>query len=151
MGTRLRKDYAYLFERFFYFLEAQPTAERGLVVFDELERSRAHILIDQMGAYFQRTYNGQLRVSRIIPEPLFVHSDLTSGIRVADLIAYVISWNVRFGSLRAPKRDELDSLGRAVMSLRYQAIIDHEDYPEGFRVWSFAEIDDLRPRAEREP
>jgi hypothetical protein len=41
VGAGLRKDYAYLFERFFYFVENQALHERGLVVFDELERSRA--------------------------------------------------------------------------------------------------------------
>ena len=35
----LRKDYAYLFERFFYFLEDKNSAEQGIVVFDELEKS----------------------------------------------------------------------------------------------------------------
>lgn len=147
---RLRKDYAYLFERFFYFLEDHPQSERGLVVFDELEKSRAHILIDQMSAYFQRTLNGRLRVSRIVPEPLFVHSDLTTGIQVADLAAYVIAWNVRFGSLRAPKREELDPLGADVMNLRYRAVIEQPGYPDGFSVWSFKEIDDLRPADERD-
>jgi hypothetical protein len=150
IGTRLRKDYAYLFERFFYFLEEQPQHERGLVVFDELERSRAHILIDQMSAYFQRTYNGQLRVSRIVPEPLFVHSDLTTGIQVADLAAYIIAWNIRFGSLQAPRREELDLLGQAVLNMRHRALLDQEGFPGGFSIWSFAGIDDLRPRIERE-
>ncbi|MBY0407185.1 MAG: DUF3800 domain-containing protein [Rickettsiales bacterium] len=33
----LRKDYAYLFERFFYFLEDIKRDEQGIIVFDELE------------------------------------------------------------------------------------------------------------------
>ena len=149
-GQRLRKDYAYLFERFFYFLEEQPQSERGLVVFDELEKSQAHLLTDQMAAYFRRTLNGQLRVSRIIPEPLFVHSDLTTGVQVADLAAYVISWNVRFGTLTEPRRDELDSLGQDVMDLRHRAVIQQDGYPDGFSVWSFKEIADLRPASHRD-
>lgn len=43
----LRKDYAYLFERFFYFLEDNNSREQGIVVFDELEKSQSHLLIDQ--------------------------------------------------------------------------------------------------------
>ena len=43
----LRKDYAFLFERFFKFLDLQASGQRGLVVFDELERSQSHLLIDQ--------------------------------------------------------------------------------------------------------
>ena len=69
-GGGLRKDYAYLFERFFYFLEDNTTREQGIVVFDELENSKSHLLIDQMHRYFADTAVGQHRASRIIPEPL---------------------------------------------------------------------------------
>ena len=144
----LRKDYAYLFERFFYFLDAQQEHERGLVVFDELERSQAHVLSGQMSAYFNDTRTGQTRAQRIIPEPLFVHSDLTTGIQVADLVAYTISWNVRVAGMSEPKRPELEGLGQAVLDLRYRAVREREGHPEGFVVWSFAVIDDLRPREE---
>ena len=91
-GRGLRKDYAYLFERFFYFLEDNAADEQGIVVFDELEKSKSHLLIDQMHRYFEETAVGRHRASRIIPEPFFVHSDLTTGVQIADLLAYVISW-----------------------------------------------------------
>src|SRR5579883_59569 len=55
----LRKDYIYLFERYFFFLEALPIRERGLVVFDELEKSKAHGLFQQMAAYFLVTEDGK--------------------------------------------------------------------------------------------
>lgn len=149
-GQALRKDYAYLFERFFYFVDEQPAHERGFIVFDELERSRAHLLVNQMSAYFRATEKGRMRSGRIVPEPLFVHSDLTTGIRIADLVAYIISWNVRVGQMTAEKRQEMDTLGQAVLDLRHRATIDRAGYPDGFVVWSFAVIDDLRPRDERE-
>lgn len=149
-GSLLRKDYAYLFERFFYFIEEQATQERGLVVFDELERSRAHLLVNQMSAYFRGTQNGRMRSGRIVPEPFFVHSDLTTGIRIADLVAYVISWNVRVHTMVAPQREEMDEYGQAVLNLRHRATVDRAGYADGFVVWSFAVIDDLRPRDERE-
>jgi hypothetical protein len=41
----LRKDYVYLFERYFYYLETLPPNDRGLIVFDELDKSQSHILI----------------------------------------------------------------------------------------------------------
>ena len=147
-GDVLRKDYAYLFERFFYFVDAQLEHERGLVIFDELERSQAHVLSGQMSAYFNDTRTGQTRSQRIIPEPLFVHSDLTTGIQVADLVAYIISWNVRVGQMSHPKRRALDQLGQAVLDLRYRAVRERSGYPDGFVIWSFAIIDDLRPREE---
>ncbi len=65
-GSLMRKDYAYLFERFFYFIDEQPLTERGLVVFDELERSMSHVLVGQMGAYFRETANGRVRSGRIV-------------------------------------------------------------------------------------
>ncbi len=40
----LRKDYGYLFERFFYFLEDGKPPEHGIIVFDELEKAKSHLL-----------------------------------------------------------------------------------------------------------
>ena len=100
----LRKDYAYLFERFFYFLEDNAAGEQGIVVFDELEKSESHLLIDQMRRYFADTVVGQQRSNRIIPEPFFVHSDLTTGVQIADLVAYVISWGFRTPQMTKPAR-----------------------------------------------
>jgi hypothetical protein len=67
----LRKDYAYLFERFFYFLEDHATesglSEHGILVFDELEKSKSHILIDQASQYFSQTATGRQRASLAAP------------------------------------------------------------------------------------
>lgn len=150
MGRMLRKDYSFLFERFFYYVDGQLEHERGLVVFDELDRTQARLLSAQMSAYFRQTRTGRMRAGRIIPEPFFVHSDLTTGVQIADLVAYIIAWNVRVSGMRAPRRAELDALGQAVLHLRHRAIVDRPGYPDGFSVWSFALIDDLRPRDERE-
>lgn len=143
-GTLLRKDYAYLFERFFYFVDEQVSHQRGLVVFDELEKSQAHILVGQMSAYFRDTWKGRTRAGRIVPEPFFVHSDLTTGVRIADLAAYVISWNVRFIKMSRPGRPELEVMGQRIVNLRHYAA---QTSP---RTWSFAYIDDLRPKSEQE-
>ena len=48
----LRKDYSYLFERFFYFLNNQPDNPMGYLVFDELDKVASHILIGQVSEYF---------------------------------------------------------------------------------------------------
>lgn len=148
-GNLLRKDYAYLFERFFYFLEDAGLGALGLVVFDELEKSRSHILLDQMRRYFRETIKGRQRAARIIPEPFFVHSDLTTGIQLADLAAYIISWGVRVHTMNRPAREELTDYGRMVLQMRHRSIREVEDNP-AFVIWSFATIEDLRPRAEQE-
>lgn len=143
----LRKDYAFLFERFFYFLEDNAPGHSGIVVFDELEKSRSHILVAQMDHYFKETLKGRARSGRIIPEPFFVHSDLTSGIQIADLIAYIISWGFRTGSMTEPRRDELSALVDQVCQMRNRAIREVGDNPE-FVIWSIAVINDLRGRGE---
>ncbi len=101
-----------------------------------------------MGRYFRETHTGRTRSSRVIPEPVFVHSDLTTGIQLADLVAYLISWNVRVHNMDRPRRPELDEFGRLVVSLRHRSQVERADGTE-LPIWSFAIIDDLRPRDER--
>ena len=63
--------------------------------------------------------------------------------RIADLVAYIIAWGVRGGTMNRPARPDLASLGESVLALRY---FQHRaDFP----VWGFAVIDDLRPREEK--
>ncbi len=143
-GDLLRKDYSYLFERFYYFLEEQPLDQLGLVIFDELERSQCHMLADQMSLYFKHTAKGRMRAGRIIPEPFFVHSELTTAIQLADLVAYIICWGVRFGPIKDHEsRKELSHLASLVEELWFKTI------REDWQVWSFKVIDDLRPKDEK--
>lgn len=143
----LRKDYSYLFERYFYFLEDTSPDALGLVVFDELERVQSHILIEQMNRYFQDTWTGRTRSSRIIPEPFFVHSELTTGVQVADLIAYLLSWGFRIPGMGEPARQELKPFVDRACNLRHRAIRERMGNPQ-FVIWSFALIPDLRARDE---
>lgn len=147
--THLRKDYAYLFERYYYFLEDQGTTISGIVVFDELEKSQSHILVGQMDTYFKFTAKGQQRAGQIIPEPFFVHSDLTTGVQIADLVAYIISWGVRYGDMAEPSRPELSGLANQICQMRYRTKREVDGNPE-FIIWSFTVITDLRPRSERD-
>lgn len=143
----LRKDYAYLFERFFYFLDAGGPETLGLVVFDESERSQSHLLLTQMDRYFVGTATGRRRSGRVIPEPFFVHSHLTTGVQLADLVAYIIAWGVREPGMTEPARPELASYAEAVSSLRRDTRTDRPW--QGFICRGFAVINDLRPRDER--
>lgn len=147
-GDFLRKDYAYLFERYFYFLEDRGAETLGLVVFDELERTQCHLLLDQMSRYFQNTASGRRRAARVIPEPFFVHSELTTAVQIADLVAYIVAWGVRVGEMARAPREELAGLAAAVCGLRHRTTREMAGRP--FHIWSFALIDDLRPRDERQ-
>ena len=142
----LRKDYAYLFERFFYYLEEVSPLTSGIVVFDELEKSRSHLLVEQMDRYFKRSVKGKQMSGLIIPEPFFVHSDLTTGIQVADLTAYTISWGFRrIAGMVEPFREELQGVVDRVCRLRHRTFRQIGDNPN-HEVWSFHLITDLRTR-----
>lgn len=145
----LRKDYAFLFERFFHFLNGQPGNPKpmGTVIFDEIEKTQSQVLIEQMEKYFLHTAKGKTRSRLIVPEPLFVHSDLTTMIQMADLVAYIVSWGVRLtGGVRPmtkPRREELDSLARQACALRY-----HAKTPGGHDTWGFTTIGELRAKVD---
>jgi hypothetical protein len=144
-GDFLRKDYAYLFERFFHFIEDQSPQQLGLVIFDELEHSQCHILVDQMSRYFRETARGRMRAGRIIPEPFFVHSHLTTAIQVADIVAYLMAWGVQIRGMTRDRREELAPLAERLLQLRWTAPTADGEH----RHWSITIINDLRPRDER--
>jgi hypothetical protein len=148
-GNFLRKDYSFLFQRYYDFLTNQGADELGIVVFDELERAQSHVLIDQMSKYFRETKTGLQRSSRIIPEPFFVHSHLTTAIQIADLVAYVVLWGARFDAdMTKPCRSELAEFADIVKRLRYRYMAPGKSNDEEYERWSFKYIDDLRPRQE---
>src|SRR5690606_534180 len=120
----------------------------GIVVFDELDKAQSHILIDQTHKYFKDTAVGRQRASLILPEPFFVHSDLTTGIQLADLVAYTVSWGFRTPLMKKPAREELADFAAQVASLRYKATRPIKGVDTA--VWSFAHITDLRTRFERD-
>lgn len=133
--TMLRKDYVYLFERFYYFLEDKADEPRGIVVFDELEKSASHLLVTQMDKYFKNTAKGRIRSSLVIPEPFFVHSDLTTGIQIVDFVAYILSWNFRVGKLTSPAREELNNYLQLLKPMRYRTTREIDDILEHV-IWS---------------
>ncbi len=151
-GGGLRKDYGYLFERFFYFLEDQSSdngyPQQGIVVFDELEKTKSHILIDQSHRYFKETAIGRHRANLVIPEPFFVHSDLTTGILIADLVAYCLSWGFRLPTMAKPARSELAPYIEQLKNLRHRALRNKMGRSD-FEIWSVAYIDDLRTMIEK--
>ncbi|MBI3127761.1 MAG: DUF3800 domain-containing protein [Candidatus Tectomicrobia bacterium] len=148
-GNFLRKDYSYLFQRFFYFLETQQPDERGIVVFDEFEKTKCKLLGDQMSHYFSETIRGRARSSRIIPEPFFVMSDLTTATQIADICAYCLNWGLRIPGMREPTRPEMEPYGKRVEEMRFFARRYSEEDGREWPIFGFSYIDDLRPKEEK--
>lgn len=145
----LRKDYVYLFERYFYLLEGQPPRERGLVVFDELEKTKAKVLIQQMAAYFLGTQNGRYRSGRIVPEPFFVHSELTTGVFLADLAAYTLGWGWRRAPMPQPARAELAPYATKLQDIQFVGEKPKIDGSENWNLYGITYLDDLRGQSDR--
>jgi hypothetical protein len=127
-----------------YYLEVTPDAPMGLLIFDELDKSQSHILLGQVEQYFKKTEKGRSRARLIIPEPLFVHSDLSTIIQLADIIAYIVSWGLILPGMIKERRGEMEEFSRQLCRLRHKSTREIGECEE-FWIWSFALIDDLRP------
>ena len=145
----LRKDVVYLFERYFYLLQQQCPERHGLVVFDELDKSRAKHLIERMAAYFLGTGTGRLRSSLIVPAPFFVHSELTTGVFLADLTAYVLGWAWRLNSMPQVSRQELKPFADKLHELQFHGQKPKRDGTGYWPLHGIVYLDDLRPRSDR--
>jgi hypothetical protein len=147
-STHLRKDYAYLLERFYYLLEHKSRGARihnGFLVLDELDQALNTRLRAALHAYFRDTVVGRERGSRLVPEPFIVHSDLTTLVQVTDVIAYVIAWGLEIVG-RAADRPELRSLADRVLRLGFTTRRRRRRHPFTPQViYPFYVIDDLRP------
>lgn len=137
----LRKDHVFLFERYFYFLEAQ--AEHGLLVMDESEKVLDKDFVTRMQSYFTRTATGRNRTHWIVPSPLFVASDMTYPVQAADLCLYAINWGFRLPSWHAEleTRAELaEEFGPKLKRLQWEG----DGYREGrvFRSWGIVYVPD---------
>lgn len=135
----LRKDHVYLFERFFYFLEAKR--EHGLLVMDEVEKTADRKFVRQMEAYFIRTAPGQYRTTWVVPTPFFVSSDMTYPVQAADLCIYCVNWGFRLPSqgMVAEKRTEIgDEFGPWLNQLQFRG----EGYKDGqvFQSWGIVYV-----------
>jgi hypothetical protein len=134
----LRKDYVYLFERFYYYLKSRND-ETGIMVFDETDKAASRMRVDKISKYYKKTEKGRLSSNLLVPEPFFVHSDLTTGVQLADLLAYILSWGFRHGSLDKRKREELGGYVEIIKNMRYYDRILHNDGVER-ECWSIIYI-----------
>jgi hypothetical protein len=146
----LRRDYAFLFQRFYYYLEDRSPTEMGLVVFDELEKAQSRVLIQQMERYFLETEKGYQRSSRIVPEPFFVHSDLTTAVQLADIVAYCFNWGIRLNNMTELIRHEIEPLANVAFNMRYVGSRFDEADGREWPTYGVFYLEDLRPRQERE-
>lgn len=105
----LRKDYVFLLERFFYFLEEKK--ETGLLVMDQTDQTEDRRFVRRLERYFTLTQPGRHRTARIVPSPFFVSSDMAYPVQVADVCIYCVNHAFRLPALGmdAPVRPEVQA------------------------------------------
>ena len=115
----LRKDHISLMESFSNFLEKQR--EDGLLIMDQCEKEYDKKFKRQLSNYFSKTISGQQRANWIVPEPLFIESDINYLIQVADVCIYIINTGYRLGrGMTAPARTEIQQrYERKIHRLQY--------------------------------
>ncbi len=145
----LRKDFVFLFERIFYFMEAQAPGSMAVCIFDQIDDltgarcTEGQRLNDCIARYFTRTHTGRIRSSRIFPEPLYARSDLTTLLGVADLAIYSINHIFRpTPEWSAPIRPELKPYIDWIYRLQWSGLREDET-----RIRSIFHLSDLRPRS----
>jgi hypothetical protein len=103
-----------------------------------------------MAAYFLGTDTGRYRSSRIVPEPFFVHSELTTGVFLADLAAYILGWAwCRRGALQSC-RPELQPYVAKLREMEFHGEKPRPDSEAVWRLHGIVSLDDLRGRFDRE-
>ena len=145
----LRKDLVYLFERLYYFMETQPRGAMAVCVFDQKDDldgprcTEGQKLNDCISRYFTKTHTGRVRSSRILPEPLYARSDLTTLLGVADLAIYTINHVFRpTEEWSQPVRDELRPLIDWIYRLQWKGQRENESW-----LHSIFHLADLRPKS----
>ncbi len=103
----LRNDLVYLQERFCNFLEKKK--EKGILVLDQTDKEDDKRFLKVLENYYTKTVEGQKRVKFIVPHVLFIDSEMSPLIQVADVCIYCINWGYRVPAWKfeGPKRDEI--------------------------------------------
>ena len=106
--------------------------------------------MNQMASYFLGTETGRYRSARIVPEPFFVHSELTTGIFLADLAAYILGWAWRLRT-RMPQlcREELRPYANKLHGMQFHGQRPTVDGSDVRDIFGIVYIDDLRGRFDK--
>ena len=97
-----------------------------------------------MAAYFLDTQTGRYRSSRIVPEPFFVHSDLTTGVFLADLVAYILGWAWRLRDMPQPRRAELAPYAAKLHDMQFVGEKPKQGTDGVWHLFGVRYLDDLR-------
>ena len=134
--NQLRRDYTFLLERFFYFVNDQVPPSMGYMICSDLNKYT--ISLSSIADYFLKTTKGKTRALSIMPEPLFARGRVNALFQATSLLAYILSWGFRTPIMNAPIRTELAEFTAIFRSMRYLHTAS-----DGKKDWSFKYISEL--------
>jgi hypothetical protein len=139
LGTQLRKDYAFLFERYYHYVSTAKNPSIGILVMPRNAREQTYVSHQAMIDYATKTTNGRIRSQIIVPNPLYVDGYLSIVHQLVDIFSHVSRWSVRLQNMSADSRSDMSSLAARCMDLRFSYKSEN-----GKKDWSFKYIDELR-------
>lgn len=84
-------------------------------------------------------------------EPFFVHSDLTTVVQLADIVAYCFNWGTRLKpKMTKPTRAEIEPFAKLAFDMRYVGKRFDETKGKEWPCYGVFYLDDLRPRTEQD-
>lgn len=117
----LRMDFIKLIEKFSQFLEKQN--EYGVLVMDQVENSQDKKLSNCIEELFRQQRS---KFRKVVSAPIFVSSDLTLGVQLADLCIYAVNngafkpKNLPYPGLNATTRKDIENLSSLIRPLVIQ-------------------------------
>lgn len=139
-SDQLRKDYAYLFERFYNFLKQDERAIVGILVLPQQGRKNSYVSLRSIEEYFIKTSNGRTRGQLILPSPLFVDGILRMIVHLSEVFSYVAGWSIRLPGMSQARRSEMSALAAICSEMRFSYVAEN-----GKKDWSFKYVNELLP------
>lgn len=135
----IRKDQYFLLQRYAYFLASK--SETGILVLDESDRADDKRYLNRMEHFFLAHSAGKEFSKLIFPGAMFVASDMSYPVQVADVVLYCLNWAYRGTGPNepAPPRPEIEHLVGACLE---KLICSVKNPKDGFRVYSVVDVPD---------
>lgn len=140
LDRQLRKDYSFLFERYFHFLNSHHDNQIGYLIRSKYNNESRCVDELQIRDYFNNTTKGRLRSRLIMPEILSCDGSMSVLVHVSRIITFVVSQSVRMSGMDIPVNTSLLEVANLCNKLRFSYVADN-----GKKDWSFKFVSDLSP------
>ena len=101
-GKLHRKAWELLLERIEFFLRTEHTKHNGVIITDDVSVQANRALAMKYAFLREQGTSGGCRLRHLVEMPLFVRSELSNGVQLADLVSYNIYRAYKYGAVDYP-------------------------------------------------